>query len=570
MPRQRTTPTPSAADPVRLKNQAALRRVPDDGTDIVRATMEPWMYGALEAVNFGGGKLARFRLRALGRTIRMLREVRANVDAGAEIVPALNEEHSVDGELLVAQEVQRWKTDPDGPRWIHLDLADPQPVNGEVPIRWPVPEFGVAEHDPHRRPTGAVLAAMNPMCLGTAKYISAQAVCTLLDVTPAGGGQTVLAFVVDRMPHDLGRSRVILMTDRQSETNLNRVPAVLDLATRAPVDADVETVQVDGEPFASPAPLTRYRAPSRRNASRHQQRVLPGFPGPRTLNGRGIGNIVLSALSQLPLPGDERSRLRDDIARLGELAFALARPALIPEKAGASFLGGSVTTANVARFWEAAEVLRSLTIKIDAVGRWLSIASVDTLPTEGVVYLRPPNWWHGVGKHNAYRLSGGLWRPVLDGNQRFSPAAALSRIVAGLEARLCWSQPAGGRGKYGRIPGPLVPTRKGGPGSPVFVPWTELLTLAGEVVPPDVEPTGTERRRYNRRVDALVEAGYLLTSPNAPIAKRGDTVEIVKVIRGGRGRVTGLLVRASQRFCSAVVDHLWARVPAEMLFRRER
>ncbi|MCY4507816.1 MAG: hypothetical protein OXG35_12785 [Acidobacteria bacterium] len=496
----------------------------------------------------------------------MLREVDATVTRGAEIVPELNEEHSADEstKLVMAPGVYPFDrggwlrptpepqdTEESRREWLR-PMPEPQDT-GKFPILWPVPET-IGERAPHN---GALLVDMSPMCLGTLDVISARAVCTLLDLTPASGGRTALAFVVAQMPWDIRRRCWVFLTDKGSQMMLNRVPAVLDFATRS----RVETVKVDGTPFASPVPPpTRYGAQPQR---RQLQRVLPGFPGPRTLNRRQLGNVVMAALSQSELPGDGRSRLRDDIARLGEFAFALSGPATIPEDVGALLVGGRVTTANIARFWQAMEVLRTLTIKVDAVGRWLSLANVDTLPGERVVCLAPPIWWKGKGENHAYRLSGNLWRPMLDQKKFQDIGPGLGRTVSGLEARLYWSETPG-YGKYARTPKPLVPTRKGGPGRPEFVPWTEVLPLAGEVVPPDADPTGAERRRYNRRVDALVAEGYLVP-PGARIAPKGDTVEIVSVVRGGRGRTTGLEIRASERFCAALVDLEWARVPADLV-----
>ena len=52
-------------------------------------------------------------------------------------------------------------------------------------------------------------------------------------------------------------------------------------------------------------------------------------------------------------------------------------------------------------------------------------------------------------------------------------------------------------------------------------------------------------------------------------AAAGDTVEIVKIMGGGRGRAAGLVLRASARFCEAVEKaqkrSTWERIPAARL-----
>ena len=136
--------------------------------------------------------------------------------------------------------------------------------------------------------------------------------------------------------------------------------------------------------------------------------------------------------------------------------------------------------------------------------------------------------------------------------------------MAGLESRLAYT-PAAGRGKHGRIPSAHRPVRPGRAGHQVFVPWREVLTLAGEHVPPDAGAKSKDGRRYRRRVVALVETGYYVPVTGGA-APAGDTVEIVKQVRGGRGREAGLVIRASAPFCEAVLRSQrrsnWERIPA--------
>ena len=146
--------------------------------------------------------------------------------------------------------------------------------------------------------------------------------------------------------------------------------------------------------------------------------------------------------------------------------------------------------------------------------------------------------------------------------------SGLNRTLAGLESSLTYSSPAG-KGKHGRIPDLLRPTRPGGAGPDTFIPWRALLSLAGEPVPADAEPKSVWGRRYRRRVEALTEAGpssYRVPARGG-VAPAGDTVEIVRLVNGrGHGQVAGLWIRASARFCAAYQDQVKTRLPAARVF----
>ena len=130
---------------------------------------------------------------------------------------------------------------------------------------------------------------------------------------------------------------------------------------------------------------------------------------------------------------------------------------------------------------------------------------------------------------------------------------------------LAYSSPAG-KGKHGRTPDLLRPTRPGGAGPDAFIPWRALLSLAGEPVPADAGPKSAWGRRYRRRVDALVAAGYHVPARGG-VGPAGDTVEIVRVVNGqGHGQAAGLWIRASARFCAAYRDQVKTRLPAARLF----
>ena len=191
-------------------------------------------------------------------------------------------------------------------------------------------------------------------------------------------------------------------------------------------------------------------------------------------------------------------------------------------------------------------------------------------PANGrVVSLGAPFWWRGKGEGHRWSLTGRLLGPRFD-NHRGSGGAAgfqsgLNRTLAGVESALAYSRSAG-KGKHGQIPDLLRPVRKGGPGPDTFIPWRALLSLAGEPVPADAEPKSVWGRRYRRRVEALTEAGYRVPARGG-VAPAGDTVEIVRVVDGqGHGKVAGVWIRASDRFCAAYQDQVKTRLPAARLF----
>ena len=94
------------------------------------------------------------------------------------------------------------------------------------------------------------------------------------------------------------------------------------------------------------------------------------------------------------------------------------------------------------------------------------------------------------------------------------------------------------------MPDALRPARKGGPGPQVWIAWRDAITLAGENVAADATGQGSEGRRYRRRVDALIAAGYEV-GPRGEAAPAGDTVEIARAQSGGRHRGEAGVVGAS-------------------------
>ena len=404
-----------------------------------------------------------------------------------------------------------------------------------------------------------------PGLTGFDSRANGEAICDGLGKLPSphNEGLSLLTLAVEALPGPLDARHLIAITDRRGDgRNLHRVPALADLATLSPVEA----VLVDGEPMVSAGPhaLTTWR---RVRPKPGEQRTL--FAGPRSLGGLEVGDIVIRTLASLPRM-DMRSPIVGDVARTAALAFAFTGYGPIPDSAGAVFVGGRDTLANRQRWWKACEWLRHMTITINPqTGEWVGLANVDP-DGAGGVHLGPPAWWRGRGEGQRWRLSGALWRPVRIGSAGRGAGgqdehyAGLARMLAGFEARLCYS-PTAGRGKRGRVPDALRPVRKGGPGPEVWIGWRDALTLAGENVPNAVDVTGTEGRRYRKRVDALIAAGYRVGALGEA-APAGDTVEIVRVQRGARNRPAGLRVRASARFCAAVGGRqTWERVPAMRL-----
>ena len=338
--------------------------------------------------------------------------------------------------------------------------------------------------------------------------------------------------------------------------NYSKTPGLMAATTGV-----LSIVKVDGEPFAGRMPLIPEN--KKRRAYRPKQEGTQGelLPGPRRLNRVPTGDMILASLDQWDLSADDRTTLRHDIIRLGRATYSLTGRATIPEDVGAKWLTGQThaTAAAKQRWWDTLEAMRYMTVRVDPkTHRWLDLFDVRP-QRDGSAWLGPASWWVESRKEDdgprAWRLSGGLWRPAINGD---APArgtssgfwGALARTVDGIEAGLAWG-PTTGSGKGGRLADYLRPTHKGGAGPEVFIPWRNVLRLAGEAAPDGgLDSSGAMRQRYKRRIDALRKAGYVL--PGRGEAEAGDTIEIVRIVdgRGGR-REGGIVVRASARFIEA-------------------
>ena len=348
---------------------------------------------------------------------------------------------------------------------------------------------------------------------------------------------------------------------------LSRLPALLDAGLAAPLVAgEIETVAVDGEAIATPTALHlddprhqlhRIAVPERRTL----------FPLPRRIGGTETKDLTLLYLSGLPLTGDERrdGLLRADAYWLGCLIYALSGPVeLSPAEAAALLTGencpGSPSDSVRRRFNEAAALIGNAIVVVNPrTGERRRLALTD-FGSGGRTVIGPPAWWRD--RADRFRLTGSLYRARTGagGRGRRTAAGRLedwgsnARFLSGAEAALAYSRTAG-TGRRPRTPTPLRPASGStGPGEPIFIPWLDVLRLAGEHVPADLTTAKTAlERRYRRRAAALDAAGYRV--PGGPGSRRaapaGDSIEIVDRIAGGRGRSAGLLIRASARFTEA-------------------
>ena len=318
---------------------------------------------------------------------------------------------------------------------------------------------------------------------------------------------------------------------------LARMPGLLAL-TLAPLEA----VEVDGAPLVSATPDARRR-----------YRVLPAqqgelFAAPRTLDKRATGGALVEAVASVPLGGDERNPIRADLLRIGTLSYALTGSVRLTPGEMSTLIVGRDTPQGRAQGLALVWLMRSIAIA-PAGEPW---AAFDAEP--GAVHrIGPPRWWLDQTGPRAYRLVGALFRRILGTGRKAARWGVLERTIAGIEGALLWG-PSAGKGRRGRTPDAVRAVRRGGPGAPVTVAWHHLLRLSGEHVTPEMLADPAKRdtlnRRFNRRIDALEAAGYKV-GKDGPAAPAGDTIEIVKVVKGGRHHEACIVVRATARFCAA-------------------
>ena len=332
----------------------------------------------------------------------------------------------------------------------------------------------------------------------------------------------------------------IVRPEGRVRTALTRAPGVLAHTMRPLEEADeledtgLEAVMVDNQPFASRAGVL---AP-KRGGHLYQ----PGKPAqgelpiaPQSPDGKKIHDVVIASLSEMPLTGDERSALRNDVYRLGLVACALTGTVRITPQQSARFVGGTATVANIRRWNAAVITARSMVVILDRTtldARDLLVASMHSLGVD----VRVPSWWL-EGKDQAWRLSGAVFRklPVApDAKGKRGPKAGywggVARTLNGIESAITWSPTAGrGRGASPRCYSPRSPAKPGRKCSFRGTRCCATREPVDENTPYREQGAG---QRFRRRVDAMLEMGYE-TPTNAAghaladrSARTVDTVEL--------------------------------------------
>ena len=409
-----------------------------------------------------------------------------------------------------------------------------------------------------------------------------EALAALPEAPDSESGLSLLAAAIAELPRPTGRRHLKVVQERHppkgsDPLQLTRQPGIMSLAFHAPLEA----VAVDGEAFATRTIGGVETKVRRYKLAEHAQGELGLFSGPRTLAGNATAGAIFEAVAFLVLSGDERSPLRADLLRLANLAFALTGPTEWTEAEGARYVGGRDTKENRERFHNALWALRGMAVHVPSTqphgDRWWPMAGADPDPARNVI--APPRWWvrymkaiRGTkrgsrARREAIKATGLLAAPVAwrYTGCLFVPASkwgAVERTISGLESALLWgSSPR--RGKRGDRPDNVDTVRRGGPGPEVFIPWWQVLRLAGENVDARADSKGAAGRRYGRRCGDLESAGYFTARDGTAAA--GGTVEVVERVRGSRGRKAGLIVRASARFCAAYEVNERVNVPVSRL-----
>ena len=437
---------------------------------------------------------------------------------------------------------------------------EPEPATNRSPRREPEPEPATPER--------IAIATFGPLELSRAWLDMRDP-----DDCPKHPLVPIVRAWIER-PTEARNARLIVTRERKpppgsDPLTLTRQPGLLSLATLA-------VVEVDGEPLVSPSPIFELDAMRKaRIVGAGQQEEL--FPGPKTLAGEATGGSLIEAVAGLGLVGDERNPGRGDVLTLGVLAYALSRKVRLAPEEATRLITGTATEAGIRRADAALGCLRSMSFQ------WKPGRNIDLIGAErgaALYTLGPPDWWlramqseqagsrrgrrEPTGAPVAYRLSGTLFRPAGEdgGRERRGYATgywgAVRRTVAGIEAALSWG-PSAGAGKGGSLPDNLRAVRAGGPGPEVFIPWWQVLRLSGEPVGPDADPREAYGRRWQRRADMLKTTGYFV--PDRGESEAGDTIEVVRQVRGSRAHTAGLIVRASARFIAAYSGDR-TRIPA--------
>ena len=353
-------------------------------------------------------------------------------------------------------------------------------------------------------------------------------------------------------------ARAIIRVLAHGDVHFTKSHSIVDHVSHAPL-GHVDAIEVDGEPLVTPAPGRAFAKP---NLGGRQGEMLPV---PRTVNGEAGGDVVLSALAQYDLLGDERNPIRGDTATLLRFANASVGGCVLGESDGALLIAGRSTPAAKQRFWRAAELARDVKqyrVGKDGVRRWRQLAEVSVIRDDGSVAVARALWMRNYGE-GGWRLDSTLAHAVtLEGGTR-GPAtarAAVERTVSGIEAMMHF---AANDGKTG-VSILLQPDggKKTGPGPWAKIPWRAVLLAGGEPVPPNANYNRSEKygKRFARRVDQLLALDHPTLEFRFKPSPREEPV---------------LCVRAKQRFVEARKlagvtgeQGAWTPYPVAKLLRR--
>lgn len=314
----------------------------------------------------------------------------------------------------------------------------------------------------------------------------------------------------------------------------------------------IDVAEVDGEPFAtvSPNAVAAFGKPRRRAYKRGDQRAL-GLRG----FGELPGDLRLIAVAALDEAGPI---LSGDTLALMQVAQASDRPITVSASELAMLLARSrdggfrrVRDSDLKRAHFATQALHWLILNDPkGSGRWINLARVEPLADDRYI-LGPPAWMREASRDQWTLTAEGGWH----GRMRIASGegATMGRVITGLEHFIA-AHYLGGRGLN---PNLQPANGKGSAGPAVSLPWRTVQRLAGFTWDEsDSRADHAARVRHDRIVRGLRRNGYLLPTRNGRPnlrgeAEAGDSVEIVRIVRGARGRLAGLEIRASARFVAA-------------------
>ena len=313
-----------------------------------------------------------------------------------------------------------------------------------------------------------------------------------------------------------------------------RQPRPVSLARFA---AWVPAVHVDGEPVASPrAAVPASRVFRLRTPTPRQYELLPS-------------GLRLPAEPRLAAVADFPGVLGGDVLTLLGIAHAVRGPVELDETTGARLLARTRTggyrrprASDVRRYHRAVDVLRSLMVPDPTRDAWLEFALVEAATPKPCTAYRigPPPWLATAGS------ALGRWELTAEGSwaarhrQIQGERGRGGRLISALEYALgaIW------HGARGVSPYLRAVRGAGGAGHNLELPLGAIACLMAEQ---DPAVSGAARKRMDRAVDAVRDS-YQVTGGLVAQAPAGDSVELVRRVRGGRGRHPALIVRASARY----------------------